>query len=191
LPVHNEALSGDELTTIQFNHEWRRIVASALSYYFRDFETDLGLDNEDLFNGVLVDLYTAESMANKLTILGILLAANRTRNQATFATVSGTEKPHTFTKPNAKVTYSNVRCDLSNTTQLGSLRVGLSAGSVVQQVETGCNSTTPRNVRVAAIFSGIPLGVSTNCLLEFAASGGATITVYPAHNMLIEIEEWD
>lgn len=192
LPIHNEALAApDELTTIRLNHQWRRIVASALYYYFKHDETELALDNEDLLDDLLEDLYTAEDMADKKTILAVSLPADRTRTLSSFATVLGTELNHTFTKTNAKITYSNARVNVSSGAQLGSLRVGIASGTVVSRPEMGANSATARNVRASAIFSGIPTGVATQIRLEFAASGGATVTVFAAHNMLIEIEEWD
>lgn len=62
LPEHNEALVGDSLYSVTFNHEWRRIVASALQFYWQHGYEGLALDNEDLLNQVINDLYTAESI---------------------------------------------------------------------------------------------------------------------------------
>lgn len=62
LPIHNQALAGDELTTIQLNREWRKIVASALQLYWRHGKDGLALDNEDLLDDVLEDLYTFEAV---------------------------------------------------------------------------------------------------------------------------------
>jgi DNA-binding protein Fis len=161
LPVHNEALVDDELTTIQFNHEWRRIVASALTYYFRDYETDLGLDNEDLFNSVLVDLYNAETFTvRKYTARNQDIVSNQTQLNGTSATVANSSFPHTFEYPNAII-----RC----------WAIALS-GSLA-----GTTST-------ALIV--LPTGVEKTISLTLGATGGQA-TINANSILLFEIEEWD
>lgn len=192
MPVHNEALAGDELTTIQFNHEWRRIVASALTYYFRDYETDLGLDNEDLFNSVLVDLYNAEVLGMKPTVYGVLLPANRTRTASSFATVSGSERSHQFTKAKAKITLKNINANMSVNTQTGFFRIRANSGSLAQlDYEAGVGRSDIVAIDAVAIYQGLDTVNPTQLSLEFASSGGATLTCFAVANMLWVIEEYD
>lgn len=190
LPIHNQALVGDEITTLSLNHEWRRIVTSALQYYFQHGKSTLALDNEDLLDDVLEDIYTAEAFGMNSVIRSVMLTANQSRNQTTFATVPGSTVSYVPTKSRAKISISNIRCGL-DAGGFGSVRVGVSAGDVVIRDEYGANSSTARNVRAAAIFENMPIGVSVDVFVEFAAASGDTITVFRAHNMLIEIDEQD
>lgn len=58
LPGHDAAISGDTLTTISLNQDWRAIIAGALQEYWDTRATDTTtLDNLDLFMTFLNDLY--------------------------------------------------------------------------------------------------------------------------------------
>lgn len=58
LPAHDAAISGDTLTTISLNQEWRAIISGALEEYWQTRNTDnLTLDNLDLLSAFMNDLY--------------------------------------------------------------------------------------------------------------------------------------
>lgn len=191
LPVHNEALAGDDLTTLALNFEWRKIVASALQFYWSHARTDLAYDNEDLLDDLLIDLYNAEVFGMRNSLGNIKLSANQTRANAAFATVSGSTFAHVFTKPNAKITISTIVANLSNTLNEGRLRIALSAGNLSWQPEAIVPAQTRGFYRAAVVWGNIPIGVSTNIFLEFASAGATTLTLEAAFTWLIEIEEYD
>lgn len=58
LPSHDGAISGDTLSTISLNQEWRAIITGALEEYWQTRKVDtLTLDNLDLLNAFYIDLY--------------------------------------------------------------------------------------------------------------------------------------
>lgn len=191
LPAHNQALAGDTLTTIQINYQWRKIVASALQFYFTHYSDALGYDNEDFLSGLILDLYDAEVLGLKTTTYYAGLANDKTRSNAVFAAVSGFALNHTFTHTKAKITISNIRGNLSVNNQRGSVRGTLSSGTRLTTDSIGYVSTTQRDLRWSGEFTAIPTGTPLTIGLEFAAGGGSTITLQAADNMVIEIEEYD
>lgn len=58
LPAHDAALTGDTLTTISLNQEWRAIVVGALEAYWETNQEDtVTIDNLDLLMSFYEDLY--------------------------------------------------------------------------------------------------------------------------------------
>jgi DNA-binding protein Fis len=191
LPVHNEALVDDELTTIQFNHEWRRIVASALTYYFRDYETDLGLDNEDLFNSVLVDLYNAETFTvRKYTARNQDIVSNQTQLNGTSATVANSSFPHTFEYPNAIIRCWAIALSGSLAGTTSTALIVLSGEATDSRADAMAKGTTARELVAVAKYSGLPTGVEKTISLTLGATGGQA-TINANSILLFEIEEWD
>ncbi len=191
LPAHNAVLAGDSLTTLALNYKWRKIIAIALQFWFTHGDTTLAMTNEDYFEGLIQDLYTAEVIGLKTTTYYAALASDKTRSNAAFAAVSGFALNHTFTHTKAKITISNIRGNLSVNTQRGSVRGTLSSGTRVTTDSIGFVTTTQRDLRWAGEFTAIPTGTPLTIGLEFAASGGSTITLQAADNMVVEIEEYD
>lgn len=192
LPIHNEALSGDELTTIQLNHEWRRIVTSALFYYFKHGTSELALDNEDLLDDVLEDIYTSEITGMLTTLKGFVLPANRTRNLATYAAVADASVAHVFTKPKAVITFYNVVSNISPAGQFGSFRIRMSHGNLDgTEYEWGSKRSDIMAYSGQIKYKDIPPATAVTIFLEFACTGGSNLAMYAAHNTLVRIEEYD
>ena len=58
LPAHDAAITGDTLTTISLNQEWRAILTGALEQYWNQGESDtISIDNYDLLMAFYNDLY--------------------------------------------------------------------------------------------------------------------------------------
>lgn len=193
LPVHNQALAGDSLTAIQFNHEWRRIVASALQFYWRHGDSTLALDNEDLLDDLLIDLYTSETIgsAMKTTVYNVILAANRSTALTTFQAVTDTLVNHTFDHANAIIHYKNVVLYGSNASFFNEAkpRVNAADGSQIGLLRQAGNYG---HVGVAsAIFSGLSTGVSLPIQLYFRSTNGVnTAFVSNVMNLVLEVVEY-
>jgi hypothetical protein len=58
LPAHDAALTGDTLTSLTLNFEWRKIISSAIEGYLANRgEDETTLDNQDFLSALLIDLY--------------------------------------------------------------------------------------------------------------------------------------
>lgn len=192
LPIHNEALTDDELTTIRLNHEWRRIVTSALFYYFKHGKSELALDNEDLLDDLLADIYDTETFMGLPILKAFTLPANRNRANAVFAAVSGASVSYTPTKAKAHFTFLNVVAGISLNAELGSFRIRCSHGTIVAaDYEWGVGRTDIMSVSGSIAYENLPIGTPVNVFLEFASTGGATVTMYAEHNTIVVIQESD
>lgn len=82
MPYHDELLSGDDLTTLVLNFEWRRLVADALqSYLDRDANQLSDTEYDDAKERIYLlihDLYTVEA----LSVPAHYQEAERTTTQA-------------------------------------------------------------------------------------------------------------
>jgi hypothetical protein len=179
------------LTTISFNYEWRKIVASALQFYFRHGDSSLALDNEDLFNNLILDLYTAEGIGvgvvNK--VLNIDLGSNKTTTSAAFVLLAGSDFPYVPSKSNILVNVSNLQI------------VHSSAGSVQAEVRVNGNSgdfvayarmsgSTGRPMRASSVFSGLVAGVPIT-ISTYWKTSAPTATASDNNWLVYEIQEWD
>lgn len=192
MPAHNEALVGDELTTLILNHEWRRIVSSALLYYWTHGRTELAYENEDALDDLLIDLYNSELLGMKITLYQNMLPANRTRSGAAYATVLGSERNHQFTKSKAKITLKNIYASISANAEVGYFRIVASTGSILGTVvEVGVGRTDIVVIDAIIQYQNLDLVNPTQIRLEFGASGGQTVTCYAEWNMIWVIEEYD
>jgi len=192
LPDHNLVLAGDQLTTLSLNFEWRKLIASALEFYFSHGETGLALDNDDLFNNLLIDLYNFETIGNamKSTIYEITLAATRTTTSAVYVVVDGSEIVHTFTFSNAIVKYKNMSMVGSAAGTTNDAVPTTASGAFVASARAFMTGTTPRNLEAMANYEGLDIGVPYEFALVFRATGGtASITV--ASKIIVEILEWE
>lgn len=191
LPAHNAALAGDELTTIQLNHEWREIVASALQFYWRYGKSSLALDNEDMLDDLLEDLYTAELLGMAATrILNVDTGANQSITTTTYQPVGGSGFSHTFTKRNAEIECANI--DLVNSASGVQVSVRpdietLTADSFTELINSG---TTSRYGKCSAIYSNLVTGTPRIIrLLGKRPSGTGTMNRFP--NLMWTVREWD
>ena len=191
MPDHNEALAGDTLYSIQLNHEWRRIVTSALQFYFQHGETGLALDNEDLFSNMIVDLYNAEAATVGILTkaLSILLDVNKTTTSASFVAMTNSGFNHTPTKANMRISCSNIILAASTGNELeAEIRVAGVAGiSAANAIMTGA---TDRIVRASALFENLTPGVEISLALYWKVSGG-TGTCFRNARLAWEIVEYD
>lgn len=185
------ALAGDELYTIQFNHEWRRIVASALQYYFKHYENELGLDNEDLLNNVLIDLYNAETyMSRHWRASTFNIGANRNTASLTPVLVTGSTLPHTFTYPNAKIRVSNVHISNATAGMIVRVEIGLEGETPLQSTFADNLGPTVRAFVIDAVYEDLPVGIELDIFLNFWVTGG-TGTVFNGAALSFLIEEWE
>lgn len=188
LPQHNDALAGDTLYSIQFNYEWRKIVASALQFYFRHDDTALALDNEDLLNNVLEDLYTAEAIAGMETrTKEIVLGANLTTTSTSYTIMLDTEFSHTFTKPNAQIRWTAFIVNSANNNTF--IKPFLQSETGIYGAEGRNLGTTGRTITVSDTFEGIPAG-SLDVALQMKVSAG-TGTINSGVTLICEILEYD
>ena len=72
MPDHDEALSGDILTTLNINFEWRRLISDALQSYadsiIRNLDDSLVDDFRNKFQALLSDLYTEDILTSDFGI---------------------------------------------------------------------------------------------------------------------------
>ena len=58
LPAHDAILTGDTLTSLSINREWRKLISNAIEAYLSHNKSDeLTLDNEDLLSDLFLDFY--------------------------------------------------------------------------------------------------------------------------------------
>lgn len=189
LPAHDAALAGDTLYQIQFNFEWREIVASALQFYFRHDDTALALDNEDLLNNVLIDLYTAEPygslMATKTRQIGLL--ADETTTSATFVQVATMAYTHVFTKPKALIRYTLFLVNSGANDSF--VRPSIDGAAGADNTIAKNNGNVGRTVVAVDRFEGITPG-SHSVGLQMRAGGG-TARINSTFTPILEIIEYD
>jgi hypothetical protein len=192
LPAHNQALAGDTLTAIQLNHEWRKIVASALYFYFRhNGKTELAYDNDDFLSVLLEDLYTAESFGGMLTTLAtVTLPALQTTTSTVFVAVPNSSFSHIFTKPNAVIRCSNIVARNNSAGSLCEIQVRVAGASGVESGNAGTITSTNHALECVARFEGIETVVSKTVELYFRVASGTGVITANAP-LVFEIEEYD
>lgn len=191
MPQHNEALAGDVLTTIQLNFEWRKIVAAALSFYWTEFFSSLGLDNEDLRDKLLIDLYNAENIMNKkVTIYPTPLSSNRLVSSLTYVNTTDLTKLHTFTYPKALITCRNISM-VQNTVNEGICRVAVDGETPIQEVVSDMASSTVREMSCMSYYENLVIGVETTVRLQAKVITSGQLTINANVVPIWEIIEWE
>lgn len=192
MPDHNEALAGDTLYSIQLNHEWRRIVTSALQFYFQHGETGLALDNEDLFSNMIVDLYNAENMGNLVNVqnFNIDLATDKTTTSNAFVAMSGGIVGFTPTKANCEITVSNLDLRHSNVAEVQA-RIRCNQGTQGQEAIAVMSGSVSKPMSASIKYTAMPVGTPSNIQIEWKVSIGGTATVEADTWINVQIIEYD
>lgn len=190
LPIHNEALVDDELTTIQLNHQWRRIVTSALYYYFKHGDSSLALDNEDLLDDLLEDVYNAETFTMRAyRPENKDIGANRTTTGTSGSQITGSDISHTFTYPNAVIRCHNIALSNSAAGNLTTAEINVSSEARDSAGNAINEGTASRELVATAEYSGLATGISRTISLFWSVTAG-TGTINANSRLLWEIEEW-
>lgn len=191
LPVHNEALVGDEITTLSLNFEWRKIVSSALLFYFSHGKTALAYENEDLFDDLLIDLYSVELFGVSFLprVLQKNIGADRSTISAVFVLVTGSNISHTPSKANFRVTCHGI--SLSNSSNDNSfVQVRFDGLEGAEQAIGRVTNTAAREVSCSAIFNDVSVGVAHDLALYFRANASAAV-ISVRSEIIYLIEEWE
>jgi hypothetical protein len=166
-------------------------VASALQFYFRHDDSALALDNEDLLNTLLEDLYTAESFGGMLTTLAnVTLPALQTTTSTVFVAVPNSSFSHTFTKPNAVIRCSNIVARNNSAGSLCEIQVRVAGANGAESGNAGTITSTNYALECVARFEGIETGVSKTVELYFRVASGTGVITANAQ-LVFEIEEYD
>lgn len=103
LPDHKELETGDELTTISINKEFRSLISTLVLDALKGKErNDEWLNNEDKIINFLIDLYDKDSFLYT-RIYDVALASNVVVSSLTPANIVEFEQVHNFTRKNALV----------------------------------------------------------------------------------------
>jgi hypothetical protein len=82
LPDHDEALSGDILTTLNINFEWRRLISDALQSYadsiIRNLDDSLVDDFRNQFQALINDLYTVDTVLSERLFVSLERTTDQT-----------------------------------------------------------------------------------------------------------------
>lgn len=184
-------LAGDSLTTLSLNYQWRRIVAIAMQFWFTHGREGLGLTNEDYFEALIQDLYTAESIG-----MGFLpralqknIGADRSTTSPTFVVVPNSNVAYTPSKPNFRVTCDNI--SLSNSSNDDSfVQVRFNDLEGLEQAIGRVSNTTARETSCSAIFEGVVVGVPHDLSLYFRRDAN-TATISQRSELVYIIDEYD
>lgn len=189
MPSHIEALAGDTLTTIQINHKWREIVASALYFFFRHGKTELAYDNDDLLSILLDDLYTAETIGSSMLTREIshdFGGAKNTTN-GTYTDVGTASWTHTPTL--SKITVEcNFEAD-NSTASRATFRLVVDGVAGNSAVVGFVENTGIRTIALIDSWDVTP-GVEFTLKIQFRTAGG-TVTIRPQSHCMIRIIEHD
>lgn len=162
-----------------------------MQYYFREYPTELGLDNEDLFNNVLVDLYNAETFVNrKFRAVNLSIGANRTTTSTTPVIITGSTFTHTFTYKNAKITVYNLELSNSGSGNLTRAIVDVSGEAAEQEGFASTAGTAQRDRVLESVYNDLAVGVSRTIGTKFFVSAG-TGTANANSELIYMIEEWE
>lgn len=184
-------LAGDTLTTLALNYQWRRIIAIALQFWFTHGREGLGLTNEDYFEALIQDLYTAETLGMSFSprVFQKNIVADRSTSSATFVVVPGSNVPYTPSKPNFRVTCDNI--SLSNSSNDDSfVQVRFNGNEGVEQAIGRVSNTTARECSCSAIFEGVDVGVEYDIALYFRRQAN-TATISQRSELVYVIDEYD
>jgi len=189
-PVHNEALAGDTLYSIQLNYRWRELLAAAMTHFFLSDRSELSLDNQDLLDDFLLDLYDAENVGSLMKPNFRLkdLLSNKTTNSTIMTPVAGSNVAFTPTKRNFFVVCHNIA--LSNTgAQINEAEVRFNADTGYENCKAQ-GTGNPRPLSAAAYFPDVVIGEEHDINLYFRTSSG-TVTMQQGSSLLYEIVEYD
>lgn len=192
LPVHNVALAGDTLYSIQLNYRWRKLLAAAMTHYFQTDRSELSLDNQDMLDDFLIDLYDAEALNLNLFNRFILwaLSAARTTTSITMVIVTGSNFSHTPTHNTMLIRCFNM---MGSTSGGGStMQVEIRFNGVVGNIDTGAQlfGSAARTMTLVSRFNAVSVGVAHDIALYFRVTAG-TGTISDNTSMIYEITEWD
>lgn len=190
LPVHNEALGGDTLYSILLNYRWRELLAAAMTHYFRRDLSDQSLDNQDLLDDFLLDLYDVEGVVGKeITIERVFLAASRTTTSTTIVDVTGSGFDWTFTKPNIHVRCSNIVMNNSGANDT-TVQIAIASVTVIDAAVATVRGAVDCSVACEIRARETALGNARALKLQFKVAAG-TGTIFNAASLLWTITEWD
>ena len=191
LGPHNELLSGDELTTVQLNRDWRRLVTAALYYYWRHKTDELSLDNEDMLDDLLADIYDAETFTmRKFTLHRQSITANFTTNSLVPVAVTNSNFNHTFTYPNAIVSCYNISNSNGGVVgQQNFIQVDCTQKAADSVAESVLAANTKETMAVSQ-YSELEVGEVTSLRL-IAWVTGNTMTIAQNVHLVYIIEEWE
>lgn len=166
-------------------------MASALQFYFRHDDSALALDNEDLLNTLLEDLYTAESFGStmKTHAESVLLTGNPQTSSTTFVAVanSGFTLVPSHTKALVRVSNLSLISAAGNNVEV---QIECTHGTRVENGLVRVQSTSNREVDMAACFEDLPIGVEVTFSLAWKSSGG-TASIGTGTGLVAEIVEYD
>lgn len=191
MPAHNAALAGDTLTTLALNYQWRRIIAIALQFWFTHGDEGLAATNEDYFEALIQDLYTAEPLGMSFLprVLQKNISADRSTTSGTFVIVAASNVAYTPSKANFRVTCHGISMlNSSNDDSFVQVRFNGNEGS--EQAIGRVSNTTAREVSCSAIFEAVDIGVEHDIALYFRRSAN-TATISQRSELVYVIEEWD
>lgn len=159
-------------------------------YYFEHGDTGLALDNEDLLNNLINDLYTAEIVSGMKTFTRLLsLGIDRSTSVTAWVNVPAGSFLYTPTKANMLITCKNaiVVNTTGNITEIGVRFDG------VDGVEHGYGrmaGTVERQLSASARFEGVVVGVELQIGLYFKVGGG-TGTIRSSSELVWDVWEYD
>ena len=171
--------------------EWRSLVHAAMQYYFRHFETELGLDNEDLLDDFYTDLYDAETFTLRLfTLHTQSILSTFSTTSSTPVLVSNSAQIHTFTYPNAIIRAYNVPLTNNNAAGSTKAKVDVEGETPVDLGDVVVTGTAGRECSVVGRWENLPVGESVNIrMMIWAISNTAIMGATPT--LVYEVEEWE
>lgn len=182
---------GDTLSSIQLNYQWRKIIAAALETYFRHGDEGIALDNDDLFNNLLNDLYDLETIGMSFSprVLQKNISADRTTTSGTFVIVPSSNVAFTPTKANFRVTCHGISM-LNSSNDDSFVQVRFDGNEGTEQAIGRVSNTAAREVSCSAIFEGVDIGVERDLSLYFRRSAN-TATISQRSELVFVIDEYD
>lgn len=192
LPAHNEALAGDELSSIVLNYRWRSIIVQALEFYYRPSDgSGLALDNDDLLNNLIEDIYDFEANVTIAThVISVDLSTNKTTTSLSFVAMTGSSVAFTPNKANFRVVAHNLLLNNSgNIDTVAEVRFNGAAGS--ENAPAQHFGTTRETHAAAAVFEAVDIGVAHNIELYWKVALASTGTIVANENIIYEIVEYD
>jgi hypothetical protein len=184
-------LANDTLSSIRLNHEWRELVASALIFYFTDYDTELGIDNEEKFNALLSDLYTLETNAmQRKTTLTKRLTSSKTTSSLTFVDIAETGFSHTPIYQNMQIEIFNLGLSFAAAGDIVDLNIKCNQAINSLTAFAQMSGTAAREMACILLADNLTPNVPLDFELEWRVSGG-TVTLSIAPTILIIISEWE
>lgn len=191
LPNHNEPLANDALSSIQLNHEWRALVASALIFYYTDYDTELGIDNEEKFNALLEDLYTFEESAmQRKVLLTKRLTSSKTTSSLNFVDIAETGFSHTPLYPNLHIEILNLGLSFAAAGDIVDVNIKCNQAINSLTAFAQMSGIAAREMACSLVADSLTPNVQLDFELEWRVSGG-TVTLAIAPSILIIIHEWE